>query len=206
MIREMFFGKTPSDFKIDSVIKAFIIAEMFLWSAWHAVAPIIAIFAANLPTGNIQTAASAYSVHLISRVVFELSSGRMLMGSGEKKKFFLTILGLSILSVGYLLFMASSTVIMFYIAYAITGVGMGIASPAKNSLFATHLDKDKEAMEWSLLDGVVFFCMAIASTTGGLIANYYGFQFLFGLSAIISTISILPYLLYIKRNKGVKFF
>lgn len=206
MIKEMFFGKTPSDFKVDSIIKAFIMAEMFLWSAWHAVAPIIAIFAANLPTGNIQTAATAYSVHLISRIVFELSSGRMLMGSRENKKFLLTILGILILTGGYLLFMISTSVIMFYIAYAVSGVGIGIASPAKNSLFATHLDKDKEAMEWGLLDGVVFFCMAIAATTGGLIADYYGFKFLFGLSAAINTVSILPYLLYIKRKKGIKFF
>jgi MFS family permease len=206
MIKEMFMGATPSNFKINPIVKAFITAEMFIWSAWNAIIPIIAIYVTTIPNGNVETAATSYSVYLISRVIFELTSGRILLNSGERKKFVLTVIGIIIVSVSYLTFLWADNVFFLFLAYAISGCGIGIASPAKNSLFATHLDKNKEAMEWSFLDAGVFFCMALASTLGGFIAHQYGFKILFVISAVINILGILPYILYAKSVKKLKIF
>ena len=80
-------------------------------------------------------------------------------------------------------------------------MGLGIASPVKNSLFSTHLDKNKELTEWSIYDGFVFMGMAMSATIGGFVANRYGFTFLFYLVAITNLLSIIPYILYAKRTK-----
>lgn len=66
-----------------------------------------------------------------------------------------------------------------FIAYAIAGVGLGIALPAKNSLFVLHLDKNKEATEWGIADTVCFICTAFAAILGGFIATDFGFDTLF---------------------------
>jgi predicted MFS family arabinose efflux permease len=79
-------------------------------------------------------------------------------------------------------------------------MGLGIASPAKNSLFSSHLDKDKEVTEWSIYDGFVFMGMAMAATIGGFVANRYGFTFLFYLVATTNLLSIIPYILYAKKK------
>lgn len=201
MLREMFFGRQPSHFEINSVVKAFIVGEMMLWSAWNSIYPIIALFTVQLKGGDIKTAASAYSTYLFVRVIIELLSGRFLVGSGELRKFVFTILGSLILSVSYLGFALSKEVFDLYIFYAVAGIGMGIASPAKNALFSTHLDKNQESVEWSILDASVFFCMALSAALGGFVAEQYGFQILFYFAMIINLFGVVPYILYIRHEK-----
>lgn len=202
MIKEIFIGKKPSDFHMNSVVKAFIISEIFLWSSWNAIIPIFAIFAANkIPGGNTEIAAASFSTYLISRVLFELISGRYLSKSNDTQKFIISIVGIILMSVGYMGFALTKNVSSLFIFYGVIGMGLGIASPAKNSLFSSHLDKDKEVTEWSIYDGFVFMGMAMSATIGGFVANRYGFAFLFYLVAITNLLSIIPYILYARRRK-----
>ncbi len=201
MIREMFIGRAPSHFEFNSVIKAFIIGEMMLWSAWNSIYPIIALFAIQLPGGDIKTAASAYSLYLVVRVVFELVSGRLLVGSGDMRKFAFTILGVSVLSFAYYGFAYANASYELFLFYAVAGCGMGIATPAKNSLFSSHLDKEHETLEWSMMDAAVFLCMALSGALGGFVAEQYGFKFLFLCALVINVIGIIPYILYIRSEK-----
>lgn len=203
MIKEIFIGKKPSDFHMNPVVKAFIISEIFLWSSWNAITPIFAIFAASqIPGGNTEVAAASFSTYLIVRVIFELISGKYLSKSSEMQKFIVTIIGIILISAGYVGFALTKNVHSLFIFYGIIGMGLGIASPAKNSLFSSHLDKDKEVTEWSMYDGFVFMGMAMSATIGGFVANRYGFTFLFYLVAITNLLSIIPYILYAKRKKG----
>lgn len=202
MIKEIFIGKRPSDFHMNSVVKAFIISEIFLWSSWNAIIPIFAIFAATqIPGGNTEIAAASFSTYLISRVIFELISGRYLSKSNEMQKFIVTIIGIILMSVGYLGFAITKNIASLFVFYSIIGMGLGIASPAKNSLFSTHLDKNKEVTEWSIYDGFVFMGMAMSAAIGGFVANRYGFAFLFNLVAVTNLLSIIPYILYAKRRR-----
>ena len=202
MIKEIFIGRKPSDFHMNAVVKAFIISEIFLWSSWNAITPIFAIFAANkIPGGNTEIAASSFSAYLIVRVIFELISGKYLSRSTEARKFTISILGIILISLGYLGFAITNTVTSLFFFYGLIGMGLGIASPAKNSLFSMHLDKNKEVTEWSMYDGFVFMGMAMSATIGGFVANRYGFDFLFYLVATTNLLSIIPYILYAKKRK-----
>jgi MFS family permease len=205
MIKEIFLGKKPSDFHINAVVRAFIISEIFLWSSWNAIIPIFAIFAATkIPGGNTEIAASSFSAYLIVRVIFELISGKYLSKSNDAQKFAMSILGIVLVSVGYVGFALTKNVSSLFIFYGVIGMGLGIASPAKNCLFSSHLDKDKEVTEWSIYDGFVFMGMAMSATIGGFIANRYGFTFLFYLVAVTNLLSIIPYLLYAKNGKSTE--
>lgn len=96
--------------------------------------------------------------------------------------------------------MFSDSVYQIFIFYGIIGIGLGIAAPAKNSLFAIHLDKNKEATEWSITDAVSFICMALATALGGFIATFYGFNILFVIACIINAIATIPYILLLFDN------
>jgi MFS family permease len=206
MIKEVFIGKKPSDFHVNSVVKAFIVSEIFLWSSWNAFNPIFAIFAATqVAGGNTQIAAGSFSTYLVVRVIFELISGRYLRKSTDIKKLLITAIGIVLISFGYAGFALAKTISSLFIFYGVIGMGLGIASPAKNSLFSLHLDKNKEVTEWSLYDGVVFLGMAMSVLVGGFIASEYGFTFLFYLIAITNLLSIIPYAsLYTKKEKIVE--
>ena len=196
MISEHFLGRKPSHFHMNSVIKAFIISEAFLWSSWNFVTPLFAIFVIkDITKGTIEVAATSFSAYLVVRVVFELISGKMLSKSNDRGKITMSIFGILCLSVAYVGFAFSSTVFHIFLFYAVLGVGLGIASPAKNSLFSIHLDKNKETTEWSLADAVTFICMAMATAIGGFVASQYGFRTLFILASVINLLAIIPYLL-----------
>lgn len=206
MIKEIFLGHRPSRFQPNPIVQVFIISEILIWSAWNFVVPIFAVFATTkIPGGTLEIAASAYSSHLIGRVISELISGKYLTKATDKKKFIFSIVGISLISIGFIGFAFAKEVYLLYVYYAITGMGIGIASPAKNSLFAMHLDKNKEAAEWSIYDALVFTGTASAAALGGFIATEYGFSVLFMIAAIVNLLGILPYVLYINTstNGGV---
>jgi MFS family permease len=205
MLKEIFIGKKPSDFHMNPIVRAFIISEIFLWSSWNAITPIFAIFAANnVIGGNAEIAASSFSVYLIVRVIFELVSGRFISNSNENNKIIASVLGVVFISIGYVGFSITETVLPLYLFYGIIGLGLGIATPSKNSLFSMHLDKNKEITEWSIYDGFVFMGMAMAAIIGGFVANRYGFKYLFYGVAVTNLLSIVPYILYVKNKKGEK--
>lgn len=200
MIKEQFIGRNPSHFRVNPLVKSFIISEAFLWSAWNFIAPIFAIYVANrVAGGNINIAASAFSTYLIARVIFELISSKYFSKSSDNKKLKVTIIGIIFISIGYFGFAFSKTVLPVFIFYALSGAGFGIASPLKNSLFSTHLDKDKEPFEWSIYDTVIFIGMALSTALGGFIASIYGFTFLFILAATVNLLSSFPYILFVRK-------
>src|SRR5688572_7258903 len=111
MFKERFLGRNPSHFVINPVVRAYIISESFVWSAWDFVIPIFSVFVvSNIGGGSVQLAAIGYSVYLATRVVFELISGRLLQGSDDRKKFVMAIIGLLGLTAGYLGFAYSKNI------------------------------------------------------------------------------------------------
>lgn len=201
MLKEIFIGKNISSFRFNTIVKAFIISETFLWSAWNFVIPIFPIFVAtHVNGGNIAIAASAYSTYLLARLLFDIISSRYIFHMSEVKKFLLTILGITLVSIAYLGFAYSVSVIQIFFFYAIAGIGIGVGYPAKLSLFSGHLDKDKEAVEWGILDSTVIAGTALAASLGGFIATEYGFPMLFAIASAVSILGIVPYILYINKT------
>ncbi len=197
MLREQFIGRNPSHFTINRVVEAFIISETFLWSAWNFITPIFAIFVVNnIKGGDIQIAASAFSICLISRVTFEIITGRYLNNKTDGQRLRLTILGMVIMSVAYVGFAFSHTIPLLFLFYILIGIGFGVASPAKYSLFTEHIDKNKASTEWSLYDAITLIGIASATALGGFIAGMYGFTFLFILASVVNLLGIVPYLFY----------
>lgn len=201
MSKEAYLGRSPSHFHLNPVVKAFILSETFLWSAFHFIFPIFAIFAATRPGGDVSIAATGFSAYYATRVVIELISGKYLEKASTRKKFEATIIGISLVSLAYIGLGLTNSILPLFIFFCLIAVGLGIATPAKNSLFATHLDKNKESFEWSIYDAITFGGMALAAALGGFIAKEYGFQTLFFSAAFVNIFSVMPYLLYMHKRR-----
>lgn len=201
MLKESFSGRNPSHFKVNSIVKAYIISDSLLWSAWNFVTPIFAIFVVNnINGGNIETASFSFSTYLIARVILELIAGKMLIQTSDKRKMRMAISGMLLMSMAYLGFAFTKEVFYIYFFYIIAGMGLGLASPAKNALFSIHLDKNKEAAEWGISDAITFAGMALTSALGGFIAKMFGFQVLFLLAFTINILATLPYIFFINSD------
>lgn len=201
MLKGPFLSFRPSNYQMNDLVKSFIASEVLIWSAWNSAMSIIAIFAATkLTGGNIEIAATALSVHLMVRVGVELFISKVLSHVDESKKFLIIISGIMLISLAFIGFAATNSTGYFFIFYALAGVGLGIATPLKNSLFSTHLDKDREASEWSIYDALVFMGMAASAAIGGVVAKNYGFQTLFLIAAAVNLMGIIPYYLYAQKR------
>jgi MFS family permease len=197
MPREAFIGRNPSHFHVNRIVESFIISETLLWSAWNFITPIFAIFViSQIKGGDIQIAASAFSAYLITRVIFEIIAGRFLIEKTDKSKLTVTILGMILMSIAYIGFSFTNTILLLFAFYVLIGIGLGVASPAKSSLFTEHIDKGKSSTEWSLYDAVVLIGVASATALGGFIAGSYGFRVLFILASVVNFLGIVPYLFY----------
>lgn len=195
------FGRLHLRFEANPIVKVFIVSEILFWSSWNSIMPIYAVFVADeIPDGSVEVAASTVSVYFITRVVFELVSGKILTNASEFRKFLMTILGISIVALSFVGFALAVKSLSLYIFYALTGVGLGLASPAKNSLFSSHLDRGKESAEWGVYDAAVFSGMAGSAAVGGFIAVNYGFRALFLLAAVFTLIGSIPYLFYLHHT------
>lgn len=203
-LHEVILHDVPTKLEISNLIRAYTISETLLWSAWNFITPIFGIYVIDVVGGTVDVAATAYSVYLISRVIFELVSGRYLVQKAVAYKFLLTVLGMGIISLSYIGLAYSQLVVQLYIFYGMIGLGIGLATPAKNSLFSSNLTPENDSTQWSTLDASVFLSMALAAVVGGFIARVYGFELLFLIAAGVNIIGVLPYLLYLKHWKKLK--
>lgn len=200
MLREAFLSRHPSHFQINPVVRAFILAEMFLWSGWNFFFPLIGVFVIEEVGGaDLKVVATAYSLYMVSRVGFELLSAKKFGRAKDTTRLAITIVGGLIIGFGYLSFLVASSVFLLFLTYILIGAGIGISSPTKLSLFSMHLDKNKEATEWSFYDALSFGGMAISGVLGGVIASKFGFDVIFIGAAFLNFLGVLPYFFLLGR-------
>ena len=104
------------------------------------------------------------------------------------------------MSIAYIGFAFSHNIPFLFFFYILIGIGFGVASPAKYSLFTNHIDKEKTSTEWSMYDAINLIGIASATALGGFIASIYGFAFLFILASIVNILAIVPYLTIAKKG------
>ena len=196
MLKEVLSGRNPSHFSPNIFVKSFIVSETIFWSSQNLFGPIFAIFVANeVIGGNIETAATAISIYWIVRILSELFSTILFNKPKESIRLILVIIGLLITGIGQFFFIYSDSIFDIFVIYSIIGIGIGLASPQRNALFSSHIDKNQETTEWGAYDVITFVGIALSTSLGGFIATQYGFKLLFLISGIMCFISIVPYIL-----------
>ncbi len=199
-MKNYFAGHKPSHYQMNYIVRSFILSESFFWSGFNFISPLLSIFVVRyISGGTLATAAIGVSVYMISRVIFELFSGRLMEGRDDKEKIRITILGLSLVAIAFWSYHWTTNLTTFYFVQILVGIGLGLASPPKASLFSQHLDKDKATNEWSIYDGLTFIGMSLAAALGGFVTQTYGFTLLFKAAAILVLLSLIPYILLYPR-------
>lgn len=187
---------------VNPVIRIVILSDLLFWSAWSTVLPLLSVFTlSEIPRSSIQSAAAGYSLYIAMRIIGSTISGLLFSRYSPNKKVAVLIVGILMLNVSYVGFAFFKTLTMFYLFYAVIGIGVGLATPIREALFSTHLDKDRETTEWATLESVIFLGIALCALTAGYIISVYGFSLLFLLAAAFNTASAIPYFIY-KRSLG----
>lgn len=182
--------------KVNWVIKTLILADLIILSASQLFGPIFAIFIENKITGDIiEIVGVAAAIYLFSRSIVEIPVGIFVdRTSSEKDDLITTVVGIVVMSCVYFLYTFVDSVWQLYSLQALLGIGTALAWPGWYSIFTRHIDKTKEAFEWSLYDVVVGIGMATTAVVGSVIVKSFGFDWVFYLASAFTLIGALALL------------
>jgi len=190
---------------ISKIVKVLILSDLFLNLGWGLLSPIFALFILqNITIGNPEKAAEVAGLaalfYWISKSFIEIPIGRFLdKHDGEKDDFWFMLIGevlITIVPIGYLLSSAPWHIYLFQVLHA---VGMAMALPSWLAIFTRHIDKGKEAFEWSMETTSIGIGAGIAGGLGGILVATLGFNVLFFLVSGFNLFAALL-LLLIKNN------
>jgi DHA1 family multidrug resistance protein-like MFS transporter len=186
---------------ISKVIKVLIYSDFVLNSAWGLVSPVFAIFIVQDITGGsalegAKVAGFATLTYWVVKSFLQIPIGSYLdKKHGEKDDFWFMVLGLFLAGFVPFGFVISSKPIHIYAFHILHAVTMAMLVPSWSAIFTRHIDRGKEAYEWSLRSTALGFGSGIAGALGGIMAASFGFRIIFILVGVLTMISSLILLL-----------
>lgn len=166
---------------VNKIIKVLVIGDAFLNSGWGLVAPVFAIYIVqDIQRGDIAVAGFAAAVYWIVKSIIQIPFAKYLDNNhGEKDDFYAVFIGLLIVSLVPLGYLVSTLPWHIYVSQVLYAVGMAMVVPAWFGLYTRHIDKGKEAYEWSVYSTSLGFIIGIFGAIGGVIASIIGFDAIF---------------------------
>jgi predicted MFS family arabinose efflux permease len=200
---------------VNKISKALIASDFFLNLGWGLLSPIFAIFILN----NITMGDSAKAVEVagfsalfywITKSFIEIPIGYILdKKAGENDDFWAMVIGMLITAVVPIGYLFSTTQMHIYFFQGLHAIGMALALPSWLAIFTRHIDKGKEAFEWSMETTSIGAGAGIAGGLGGILAATFGFGVVFIFVSVLTVIStallfVIRKHVYPKIKDGVK--
>ena len=178
---------------INKVIKYLIFSDFVFWGAIGLFQPIFAIFVVqNIKGGSALVVGIAASVYWIIKSLMSVPVGLFLdKHLGEKDDYWFLINGGIIASVAPLAFIMCRLPWHIYLVQAVYAVGMAMTISSWQALFTRHIDKGKEATEWSIDATFYGIGTGICGIVGGWAATHFGFVPVFVGVSLLSSMSLI---------------
>ena len=186
---------------VNKVIKILVLSDFYLIMGDGLVAPIFAIFLTNQIQGaDIKVAGYAAAIYWIVKSLVVIPFGKYLdKNHGEKDDLWFVIIGNVLAAFAVFGYIFSYLPWHIYVLQAIYAIGMGMNVPGYTAMFTKHIDKGKEAFDWSVRSCLIGLGSGVSGALGGIIASRFGFNVLFiGISIFIFLSAFLPF--FIMRN------
>jgi len=186
---------------INKIVKVLISSDFFLNLGWGLLSPVFALFVLqritfNDPAKAAEVAGFAALSYWIAKSLLEIPIGRFLdKTDGERDDFWFMVIGLLVVGLVPLGFLVSSKPWHIYVFQVVHAIGMAMTLPSWLAIFTRHIDKGKEAFEWSLETTSIGAGAGIAGGVGGLVASVFGFEALFLFVSVLTLLAALVLLL-----------
>lgn len=198
---------------INKIVKFLIVSDFFLNLGWGLLSPIFALFVLEKitlgdPAKAAEVAGFSALFYWITKSFIEIPIGRFLdKHDGEKDDFWFMVSGLFLVGIVPIGYLFSSEPWHIYAFQVIRAIGMAMALPSWLAIFTRHIDKGKEAFEWSMETTSISMGAGIAGGLGGIMASMFGFKILFIIVSGLTMISAVLYLfvkndVFIRRGKS----
>ncbi len=154
----------------------------------------------NVLGGSVEVVGIAMALYLVVKSLFEIPVGIYIDRSkSEKDDLYTAIIGTVLTAASIFAYNFVTEVWHLYLVQVAYGISAAISHPGWYSIFPKHIDKHKEAFEWSMYDVLLGLGMAAAAAIGGFLADQLGFNALFNVAAVF-TLSGAVLLLMIRKK------
>src|SRR3989338_5042966 len=179
--------------RINHVVKTLVVADFFTNAGFSVFGPVFAVFInKQIVGGSLEVVGFSAAIFQIFKSGLQIPIARFLdKDHGEYDDFYSLILGSVLVAMVPFWYLFASTPTHIYIIQAIYGIGAAFSIPPWYAIFSRHIDKLHENVEWSLDSIAIGIAAATAAALSGILAQKFGFQFVFllgGMLAIFGTI------------------
>jgi len=184
--------------EINKVVKVLILTDIALVSGIGFVTPIFAIFLTQqIQGGNVKVAGYAAAIYWIVKSIITIPFGKYLdKNHGEKDDLYFILIGNILVSLAVFGYAFSRFPWHIYVLESIYAFGIAMNIPGFTAIFTRHIDKGKEAFEWSTHSASISLGSGIAGAVGGIIVFKFGFATLFlGVALFMFITAFLPLLI-----------
>ena len=190
--------------KINRVIRTLVLADFFVNAGFSVFAPVVAIFITRqIAGGTIQAIGFGVAIVQLCKIIVELPLARLLdKNHGEYDDFYSMVFGTALVVLVPFAYIFASTANHIYIIQAIYGIGAAFTIPPWYAIFSRHLDKMQENVEWSMDSIAIGIGAAASAAIGGILAQKFGFQFVFIAGGILAVFGGIQQLRIFKDLKG----
>ncbi len=194
---------------INKIVKTLITSDFFLNLGWGLLSPIFALFilekiTLDNPAKAAEVAGFAALAYWLTKSFIEIPIGRFLdKHPGERDDFWFMVIGTFVTALVPIGFLFSFSAWHIYVFQAMHAIGMAMTLPSWLAIFTRHIDKGKEAFEWSMETTSIGAGAGIAGGFGGIMASMFGFKILFIFVSALTFFSAIL-LLLIKNNVSAR--
>ena len=190
--------------KINHVVKTLVLSDFFINAGFSVFAPVFAIFVTKqVEGGSLAVVGFAAAIFQIFKSGLQIPIAKYLdKNHGEYDDFYSMILGTSLVALVPFLYLFATKTTHIYMIQALYGIGASFAIPPWYAIFSRHLDKLQENVEWSLDSIAIGIGAAASAALGGLLAERFGFQFVFLLGGMFAIYGAIQQVKIFKDLKG----
>lgn len=180
---------------INKIIRILIASNVVFNFGWSLMLPFFAIFILqNISVNNVS---ESITIVGFSELIFYMvkSAAQIPIGKyldknhGEKDDFWFMVIGTFIIASIPIGFLFSNEPWHIYSLQVFHAVAAAMVFPSWSAVFTRHIDKEKEAVEWSTQSTFANIAVAIASGLGGIMAATFGFSSVFIFTSVFTIIS-----------------
>ncbi len=176
---------------MNKTLKLLMLSDIFIFSGFGLVSPILAVFIKDdLVGGTLFAAGIASAIFLITHAVLQIVFANYFNPKDRLWMIWLGTIFIAIVPFGYIF---SKTIWHIFIVQFIYGIGASFAYPSWYSLFSAHLEKGQQGFQWSIYNSSVSIGTAITAAAGAFFAEKIGFEWVFlftGLFALLGLITL----------------
>lgn len=168
-------------------LKYLLITNSFFLFAGNMFSPLYALFIQKIESATVHIGGIwctfIFAVGILTFIFSRYENHK------EYADYFL-ILGFLCRTIGWIGYMFSMKLWHLYAIQLLMALGESFGTPSYNFIYSRFLTKGKFASDWGVNTSISSFIIGIAALLGGIIVQNFGFNVLFIIMIICSTISI----------------